>query len=179
VRSWRLIVVLAAVFVGIAAISATVLVRTARSSDELRVYLAGRFAARPDCPFADPFVETNVDYDCYDGELASGRPVVLILGHEIGSRTTEWSYIGIFVDHAAERAEPTLGAGLAARVRARGDWWGRRAGGPASAHILVPPAESEPVRAERVAEGFFVAWRLASRTTPEKIEARLRELDGG
>ncbi len=174
-RSWRLIVVLAAVFVGIGAISAMVLVRTARSSEELRVYLAGGFAARPDCPFADPFVETNVDYDCYDGKLASGRPVVLILGHEIGSRTTEWSYIGVFVAGDA----PTFGAGLIARVRARGDWWGRRAGGPASAHILVPPAESEPVRAERVAEGFFVAWRLASRTTPEKIEGRLRDVDGG
>jgi hypothetical protein len=175
VRSWRLIVVLAAVFLGIGAISAVVLVRTARSSDELRVYLAGRFAARPDCPFADPFVETNVDYDCYDGRVASGRPVVLILGHEIGSRTTGWSYIGVF----APGAPTDFGAGLVARVRARGDWWGRRAGGPASAHILVPPAESEPVRAERVAEGFFVAWRLASRTTPAKIEARLREVDGG
>jgi len=174
VRSWRLISLLAVVFVAIGAISATVLVRTARSSDELRVYLAGRFEARPDCPLADPFVETNVDYDCYDGKLASGGPVVLILGHEVGSRTTEWSYIGVFVDHAPEG----FGAALVARVRARGDWWGRRAGGPPSAHILVPPAESEPVRAEPVGAGFFVAWRLASRITPEKIETRLREVGG-
>ena len=99
-RSWRLISLCAVVFVAIGAISATVLVRTARSSDELRAYLAGRFHARPDCPLAEPFVETNVDYDCFDGSFASGRPVVLILGHEVGSRTTEWSYIGVFLDDA-------------------------------------------------------------------------------
>ena len=174
-RSWRLIVLLAVVFVAIGAISAMVLVRTARSSEELRVYLASRFEARPDCPLAEPFVETNVDYDCYDGKLASGRRIVLILGHEVGSRTTEWSYVGVFVDPVAGG----FGAGLGARVRARGDWWGRRAGGPASAHILVPPAESEPVRAEPVADGFFAAWRLATRPTPEKIETRLREVAAG
>jgi hypothetical protein len=173
VRSWRLILPLAVVFIVIGAFSATVLVRTARSSDELRTYLSNRAAARPDCPLAAPFVETNVDYDCYDVRLASGRAAVLVVGHEVGSRTTEWSYLGVFVD----RARDGFGADLVARVRARGDWWGRRAGGPPSAHLLVPPHESEPVRAEPVDGGFFVAWRLATRPTPEKIEARLREVD--
>lgn len=176
-RSWRLILLLAVIFVAIGAFSATVLVRTARSSDELRVYLGSRFEARPDCPLAEPFVETNVDYDCYDGKLPSGRPVVLILGREVGSRTTEWSYIGVFVDFG-DHAPDGFGAGFVARVQARGDWWGRRAGGPASAHLLVPPAETEPVRAESAAAGFFVAWRLATRPTPAKIETRLREVGG-
>lgn len=177
-RLTLLLALLAVLFVAIGAFSGTVLVRTARSSDALRVYLGSRFEARPDCPLAEPFVETNVDYDCYDGKLASGRPVVLILGHEVGSRTTEWSYIGVFVD-VGDHAPEGFGAGFVARVRARGDWWGRRAGGPASAHILVPPAESEPVRAEPVAAGFFVGWRLATRPTPEKIETRLREVANG
>src|SRR5262249_21431141 len=155
VRSWRRGLLIAIPFVGLGALSGTVPVPTARGSGELRASLASQFRARPDCPLDYPFVETNVEYNCYDGSLASGRPVTLIVGHEVGTRTTEWSYVGAFVD----RPPAGFGAAFAARVRARGDWWGRRAGGEPSAHILVPPPETQPVRAEAAATGFLVAWR--------------------
>jgi hypothetical protein len=179
VRTRRLVVLLvialAVVFVVIGAAAGTMMMRAARSASELRTYVKARFSARPDCPVADPFVETNVEYDCFDGRSAAGRAVTLILGHEIDTRTTAWSYVGLFVKNGG--LPPGFGATWLARVRARGDWWGRRENGPPRAHILLAPPENEPVRAEAVEGGFLVAWRLGSRLSPEKIDARLGELD--
>ncbi len=147
------------------------LLRAARSAGAFRSWLAARFTPRPDCPVPEPFVEPSVEYDCYDGRLPSGRPVELVLGHEPGGRANEASYVGVFVPGAATAPALTL------RVRARGDWWGRRAGGPASTHILVAPPEDEPVRADREGGGLFVAWRLATLPTPAKVDACLRAVD--
>src|SRR5919108_199397 len=114
----------------VGALAGMLIVRASSASHAFRDYLAQSFAPRPDCPVPEPFVETGVEYDCFDGRLPSGRAIQLVLGREPGSRATVWSYIGIFVPGA-----PALET-LAARVRARGDWWGRRAGGQPRTHFL-------------------------------------------
>jgi len=167
----RLVVVLATVSLVGAAVATVFLFRAARTGHALHAYLAAHFVPRPDCPVPDPFVETNVVFDCYDGRLPSGRQVSLILGHEPGSRATVWNYLGLFV---ADAPPP---AALAWRVRARGDWWGRRAGGAAETHVFIPPPEREPVRADAVAGGCFVAWRYQTLPSVDKLSAALAEVD--
>jgi hypothetical protein len=162
--------------VGVCALAAVLALRGARGANELRAHLGEHFRPRPDCPVPDPFVETNVAIDCYDGALASGRPIALVLGAEPGSRAVVWSYIGVYLAPGADVGDAWL-APWQARVRARGDWWGRRAGGPATTHILVGPPETEPVRAERTAEGgVLLAWRLQTLPTRAKLEERLGEI---
>ena len=124
----------------------------------------------------DPFVEHNVAIDCLDGRLPSGRAIALILGAEPGSRAVVWSYIGIYLPVGKDVDDPWL-APWQARVRARGDWWGRRAGGAATTHILVGPGQDEPVRAERTADGgVILAWRLQTLSSRPTLEARLAEV---
>jgi hypothetical protein len=172
----RLVALLAAIAVLAVLLTAgatVILLRTAHSSGDFHRHLAAHFKPRPDCPVPDPFVETNVDYDCFDGTLPSGHAIELVLGQEPGSRAIVWSYIGVFVPDASAA---TL-APFVDRVRARGDWWGRRQGGAPTAHILVPPPETEPVRAEPAEGGAFIAWRLQTLPTVAKLQARLVEID--
>ena len=167
------IVAILAVAAALGAGATVVLLGAARSSNAFRRHLAAHFAPRPDCPVPEPFVETNVDYDCSDGKLPSGRAMTLILGGEPGSRATVWNYIGVFVPGAG----PAAIAPFVARVRARGDWWGRRQGGAPTSHVLVPPPETEPVRAESFADGALVVWRLQTLPSVAKLEVRLAEVD--
>jgi hypothetical protein len=171
-----LLIAVAGVLIVAGAIAATlILTASVRRSAAFRAYLGDHFRPRPDCPVADPFLEGSVVFDCFDGALPSGRPVALVLGHEPGSRANVWSYIGLFVPDG-----PGVGAArsaFAARVRARGDWWGRRAGGAPETHVFVPPPDAEPVRADAVPGGAFIAWRLTTLPTAEKLTARLSELD--
>ena len=161
----------------VAALTAVLAVRGARSSNDLHAYLAERFTPRPDCPVPEPFVEHNVAFDCFDGRLPSGRAVALILGGEPGSRAVVWSYIGVYLPGGKDVGDAWLQP-WQARVRARGDWWGRRAGGPATTHVFVAPSEAEPVRADRAADGGVVlAWRLQTLPSRAKLEARLAEVD--
>jgi hypothetical protein len=168
---------LAVPVLGVCALAAVLALRGARGANELRAYLAASFRARPDCPVPEPFVETNVAIDCFDGRLGSGRAIALVLGSEPGSRAVVWSYIGVYLVAGADVGDAWL-APWQARVRARGDWWGRRAGGPATTHILVGPPDTEPVRADRTADGgVFIAWRLVTLPTRARIEARLHEIE--
>lgn len=170
----KVVIVCAVVLVlGLAAGSAVLLARAARVTGEFRRHVAAHFKPRRDCPVPEPFVESNVDYDCFAGALASGQAIELVLGMEPGSRATVWNYIGIFVPGGTAQTV----APLVARVRVRGDWWGRRQGGAPSSHLLVPPPESEPVRAEVVDDGVFVAWRLQTLPTVAKLTERMDELD--
>lgn len=160
------------VIVGLGALGAARFIDAGRERAELRGWLARQFHPRPDCPIADPFVEPSVDYDCFEGRLGA-YPITVIVGAEPGGRAVSWSYLGIYLT----ALDDGWLAPWRTRVWARGDLWGRRAGGPERVHLLVGPPASEPIRAVQTPNGAFVAWRFGAALTVSTIESRLAELE--
>lgn len=166
-----------AAFVGIAlaALPLVLALRGRAVARDLHAFLAERVTPRPDCPIADPFLASGLAaVNCYDGRLRGGAPFALIVGSEAGSRTNVYNYVGVYLPGGLPALQTWRD-----RVRARGDWYGRRVDPEgAKLHLVVGPSQDIPVRADTCDEGgVVVAWRLQVLPSREKVEAFIAEVE--